>query len=47
MNRKAAETLPELQQSRKMTISPNSNHLFVHGFLYVLQETWSEILAVE
>ena len=47
MNRKAAETLAELQQPRKMAISPNTNKLFVHGFLYVLQETWSKDSTVE
>ena len=30
-----------------MAISPNPNKLFVHGFLYVLQETWSKDFAVE
>ena len=36
----------ELQQPERMAISLTSDHLFVQGFLYVLQETWSKDFAV-
>ena len=36
----------ELQQPERMVISSNPNKLFVQGFLYVLQETWSQDFAM-
>ena len=39
MNRRSCRKSPELQQPRRIAISPNPNKLFVHGFFCDLQET--------
>ena len=47
MHRRSCRISPELQQPRRNSISPNPNKLFVHVFFCDLQETRSELLAVE
>ena len=46
-HRKIQENPAVLQQPARIMISLTSDRLFVLGFLYVLQETWSEMLALE